>query len=105
MRDLIARALTWVLHLLPSRRPAGRHTARYLTAHPTTPKTAPEFSVWSRPWTGSSAREAREIFHAEEAATLGAERRERYFATAWAERGYDYPYIAGGVHQVRGAAA
>ncbi|MFI1868773.1 hypothetical protein [Streptomyces jumonjinensis] len=99
MRDSILRALTWVLSLLPwtRRTEPGRHTARYLAEHP-----APAaVSAWSRPWGGPSAEEARAIFRAEEALKLTPVRRERYFATAWAERGYDYPYVAPGVHQVR----
>ncbi|MGW6455589.1 hypothetical protein ACWF94_06610 [Streptomyces sp. NPDC055078] len=105
MLDRIARALVWVLNLFPLTRRTrpGRHSARYLAEHPA-PVTAPApVSPWSLPWTGPSAEEARAIFRAEETKALTPERRERFFATAWAERGYDYPYAAEGVHQVRTA--
>ncbi|MGW6454460.1 hypothetical protein ACWF94_00790 [Streptomyces sp. NPDC055078] len=97
MCDRIVRALVWVLHHFPLTRRTrpGRHTAEYLAQQPAL------VNPWSRPWTGPSAEEARAIFRAEETLTLTPVRRERYFATAWAEHGYDYPYIADGVHQAR----
>jgi hypothetical protein len=106
MRDLIARILAWMLGLPtpPGRQPKpGRHSAAYFAAQP-----EPEGAVasvahdgpWRSPWSGPSAAEARAIFKAGEAAALDPVRRERFFATAWAERGYDYPYVASGVHQV-----
>ncbi|UJB43627.1 hypothetical protein [Streptomyces sp. A1-5] len=49
MRDAIARALYWVLALLPWTRRPGRHTAEHLAAQPT-PEPAP-VSPWSKPWT------------------------------------------------------
>ncbi|MER6052946.1 hypothetical protein ABT168_36850 [Streptomyces sp. NPDC001793] len=51
MRDAIARALYWVLALLPgTHRPEpGRHTAAFLTDQPA-PEPAP-VSPWSKPWT------------------------------------------------------
>ncbi|MFI1885326.1 hypothetical protein [Streptomyces jumonjinensis] len=99
MLDSILRALVWVLNTIPWTRRAqpGRHTAQYLAAQPAPVRVSP----WSRPWGGPSADEARAIFRAEEALRLPPVKRERYFATAWAERGYDYPYVASGVHQVR----
>ncbi|MCM2391290.1 hypothetical protein [Streptomyces albipurpureus] len=103
MCDRIARALVWVLNTLHwTRRPQpGRHSANYLTTTAPEPNSGPNSSAWSRPWTGPSAELARSIFRAEEAQLLIPECRERYFATAWAERGYDYPYTATtGVHQV-----
>ncbi|MFF6971430.1 MULTISPECIES: hypothetical protein [Streptomyces] len=57
-------------------------------------------SAWSRPWTGPSSDTARTIFTAEEARGLTDEQCERFYATAWAELGWDYPYTAEGVHQV-----
>ncbi|MFI1865781.1 hypothetical protein [Streptomyces jumonjinensis] len=99
MLDSILRALVWVLNTIPWTRRAqpGRHTAQYLAARP-----APvRVSAWSRPWGGPSAEEARAIFRADEALKLPPVKRERYFAVAFAERGYDYPYVAPGVHQVR----
>ncbi|MGX2995454.1 hypothetical protein JNUCC64_14340 [Streptomyces sp. JNUCC 64] len=41
------------------------------------------------------------VFRAEEARYLSPEQRERFYATAFAEHGYDYPYVARGVHQAR----
>ncbi|MEV3870070.1 hypothetical protein [Streptomyces sp. NPDC049906] len=108
MSDRIAHALVWVLAHLPLTRRTrpGRHTAEHFTTPPaTSPEPAPSTSAWQRPWPGPSSAEARAIFHAEEARHLSPERRERYYATAWAERGYDYPYVAPGVHQVRTGAA
>ncbi|MCM2389355.1 hypothetical protein [Streptomyces albipurpureus] len=108
MRNPIVRALVRVLNfILWTRRPKpGRHTARYLAQHasptPVPPEPTLNSCAWSRPWTGPSAELARSIFRAEEAQLLTPECRERFFATAWAERGYDYPYTAStGVHQVR----
>ncbi|GFH36941.1 hypothetical protein SCWH03_31740 [Streptomyces pacificus] len=46
----------------------------------------------AKPWTGPSAEEARPIFRAEETLRLTPVRRERFFATAFAERGIGYPY-------------
>ncbi|MEU5400638.1 hypothetical protein ABZ348_15265 [Streptomyces sp. NPDC005963] len=103
MRDLIVCALAWVLYLVrPTRQtgqPAIRTAPTVLPQHTSTH--VPGFSAWARPWTGPSAELARSIFRAEEANTLTPQCRERYFATAWAEHGYDYPYVAAGVHQVR----
>ena len=82
------------------RREPGRHSASYLAAQPETTTTV-RTNPWLSPWSGPNAAEARAIFKAEEAAALDPVRRERFFATAWAERGYDYLYVAPGVHQVR----
>ncbi|WP_445402490.1 hypothetical protein ACSMX9_13025 [Streptomyces sp. LE64] len=106
MREFIVRALMWVsAHLTLTRRTRpGRHTAEHFANRPAGPPsgtTPGRVSAWARPWTGPSAAEARAIFRAEEARHLSPEQRERYYATAWAERGYDYPYTAPGVHQVR----
>ncbi|MCM2393942.1 hypothetical protein [Streptomyces albipurpureus] len=108
MCDRIVRALVWVLNVLPwTRRPKpGRHSAHYLTTTAPEPDPGPNSPAWSNPWTGPSSELARSIFRAEEAQLLTPECRERYFATAWAERGYDYPYTATtGVHQVPTAVA
>lgn len=108
MRDPIARALAWALALLipPTRRPElGRHSAAYLKARPeATPAPASE-SAWRRPWRGPNSADARAIFQAAEAGGLDPVRRERFFATAWAEQGVEYEYIAPGVHQARPACA
>ncbi|MGX2997464.1 hypothetical protein JNUCC64_24930 [Streptomyces sp. JNUCC 64] len=104
MRDRIAHVLVWVLAHLPLTRRArpGRHTADHLTQpEPVSgrPVAAPDPDPWRRPWTGPSSAEALAIFRAEEARYLSPEQRERFYATAFAERGYDYPYLAEGVHQ------
>ncbi|AXU12573.1 hypothetical protein [Streptomyces clavuligerus] len=93
MRDRIACALTRVLRLLlPAR---GRHRT---TAPPTAPVVpVPEpvpVSPWTRPWTGPSSATARAIFTAPETRGLTLEQRERFYATAWAELGRDYPHAA-----------
>ncbi|MGW7008716.1 hypothetical protein ACWGCW_39550 [Streptomyces sp. NPDC054933] len=89
MRDSIARALMWVLRLLM---PAhGRHSGGHQGAVRTAPAPTP---TPYRPglWRGPSSTEARAIFRAEETLTLTPEQRERYWATAFAEIGVDYPY-------------
>ncbi|MGV9313819.1 hypothetical protein ACWDR0_16760 [Streptomyces sp. NPDC003691] len=96
MQNLIVQAFSWALHLLlPAR---GRHRA----AAPSEPAPAPYTSAspWSRPWTGPSSETARTIFTTDEVQGLTHEQRERFYATAWAELGWDYPYLAEGVHQV-----
>ncbi|MFD9717879.1 hypothetical protein [Streptomyces sp. NPDC059076] len=107
MRDLIVCALAWVLSPFRAKRP-GRHSAGYLARRTApiliaqhAPEETPNSRAWARPWGGPSADLARSIFRAEEANALTPQCRERYFATAWAEHGYDYPYVAAGVHQVR----
>ncbi|AZK95330.1 hypothetical protein B7R87_16805 [Streptomyces tsukubensis] len=96
MRDLIVQAFSWALHmLLPAR---GRHRGPSRSAAASTYSIPP--SPWSRPWTGPSSDTARSIFTADEARSLTQEQRERFYATAWAELGCDYPYLAEGVHQV-----
>ncbi|MGX2996220.1 hypothetical protein JNUCC64_18395 [Streptomyces sp. JNUCC 64] len=112
MRDRIARALVRVLAHLPLTRRTrpGRHTAQHLTQPELSPAPvpvaiptpAPDRDPWRRPWTGPSSAEALAIFRAEEAQHLSPAQRERFYATAFAERGYDYPYLARGVHQVTG---
>ncbi|MEU0691461.1 hypothetical protein [Streptomyces uncialis] len=101
MRDAIARALFRVLDLIPlTRRTApGRHTAQHLT-HQTCPDPDGD-RPWAKPWPGPSSHQARSVFRAEEARALDPERRERFYATAWAELGYDYPYTAPGIHQAQ----
>lgn len=104
MRDSIARALARVLALfIPwTRRPEpGRHSAAHFVARAESAAVATPASPWRRPWLGPSSADARAIFGAVEARTLDPVRRERFFATAWAERGVDYEYIAPGIHQVR----
>ncbi|WP_231631235.1 hypothetical protein, partial [Streptomyces clavuligerus] len=59
----------------------------------------------ARPWTGPSSATARAIFTAPETHGLTPEQRERFYATAWAENGYDYTYVAtSGVHQAHAGA-
>ncbi|MGX2996297.1 hypothetical protein JNUCC64_18800 [Streptomyces sp. JNUCC 64] len=62
---------------------------------------APDPNPWRRPWTGPSSAEALAIFRAEETRHLTPAQRERFYATAFAELGYDYPYAATapGLHQ------
>ncbi|MEW1549292.1 hypothetical protein [Streptomyces tsukubensis] len=97
MRDLTVRALAWALRLLlPAR---GRHRTSGPVAPPA--PTPTPVSPWARPWTGPSADTARAIFTAYEVHALTPEQRERFYATAWAEIGWDYPYTAENVHQVR----
>ncbi|MGX2996522.1 hypothetical protein JNUCC64_19980 [Streptomyces sp. JNUCC 64] len=116
MRKRICHALVWVLIHLPLTRRSrpGRHTAEHLArTEPASgpaavpvpapaPDPDPDASPWRRPWTGPSSAEALAIFRAEEARYLNPEQRERFYATAFAERGYDYPYLARGVHQATG---
>ncbi|MGX2995390.1 hypothetical protein JNUCC64_14015 [Streptomyces sp. JNUCC 64] len=119
MRKRIFHALVWVLIRLPLTRRSrpGRHTAEHLAETgpvPVVPTSAPrpvsvpapapvpEPSPWRRPWTGPSSAEALAIFRAEEARDLNPEQRERFYATAFAELGYDYPYTARDVHQATG---
>ncbi|MGW1839838.1 hypothetical protein [Streptomyces sp. NPDC002067] len=91
MRDVIARALSWVLSVLAPRRP-GRHSAEHLASR-AVPAPVPEsVSVWSRPWRGPSADDARAIFHAEETRYLTPEQRERWWAAAFSEIGVDYDF-------------
>lgn len=93
MRDLIVRALCWVLSVLAPwthRTAPGRHAAAYLATLPTA--TPAPMSPWANPWTGPSAEEVRAIFRAEETLRLTPVRRERFFATAFAECGIEYPY-------------
>ncbi|MGW6458974.1 hypothetical protein ACWF94_24160 [Streptomyces sp. NPDC055078] len=103
MCDRIARALVWVLNMIPLTRRTrpGRHSAAHLAGRPAPAGDPVPASPWSRPWAGPSAEEARAVFRAEETLVLTPVRRERHFAVAWAMRGYDYPYVAEGVHQVR----
>ncbi|MET3984234.1 hypothetical protein [Streptomyces sp. PvR034] len=90
MRDGIARTLLWVLSLFTLRRPTpqapGRHSAAYLTHRAATDRTAKE-----RQWAGPSSADARAIFRAD-LSHLSPEQRERYWATAFAEIGIEYPY-------------
>ncbi|MFF3557136.1 hypothetical protein ACWD4V_07575 [Streptomyces tsukubensis] len=98
MPNIIVHAFTWTLHLLfPAR---GRHRAPEPPAPVAIPVPPAQAPPWSRPWTGPSADTARAIFTADEAQDLTREQRERFYATAWAELGWDYPCTAEGVHQV-----
>lgn len=78
MRDAIARALTWVLSLLPwTRRPEpGRHSAAFL-ADQAEPAPAHE-SPWSRPWTGPTKEEAQALFRAEATMPIAPVQREHH---------------------------
>lgn len=100
MRHSIARALVACLRLiLAAMLPAtGKRRAEPVAASaaPGTP-----VSPWSKPWTAPSAREAREIFRAEETMRLTPVQRERCYAAGFAAHGVDYPYTGHGVHQVR----
>ncbi|MEU3188377.1 hypothetical protein ABZ707_29910 [Streptomyces sp. NPDC006923] len=86
MRDSIARILVWLLLLrLPSRKRrhgAVRKAARHVPA-----------AVRRQPgWRGPSSAEARAIFRDKAADRLTPQQRERFWATAFAEIGVDYPY-------------
>ncbi|MFE6689661.1 hypothetical protein ACFVFQ_24680 [Streptomyces sp. NPDC057743] len=96
MRDAIARALDWVLALLPlTRRPGpGRHSAAFFASHPA-PEPAPAaitVNPWLEPWRGPSADAVREIFRADEVQSLTPEQRERWWAAAFCEIGVDYDF-------------
>ncbi|CUW30106.1 hypothetical protein TUE45_04825 [Streptomyces reticuli] len=66
MRDVIARALMWVLRLvLPAR---GRHAAPVHTPEPL-PEPEP-VNPWSRPWRSPSKEEAAELFRRQAEDTL-----------------------------------
>ncbi|MEW2635736.1 hypothetical protein AB0903_29885 [Streptomyces sp. NPDC048389] len=100
MRDVIARALVWVLRMvLPAR---GRHGA---TEPATSPEPAP-VNPWSRPWTSPSKEEARAIFErqAETTMKLGIIH-ERRRAAELATMGVDYPYTYPGAPFTRSAFA
>ncbi|MFI1867452.1 hypothetical protein [Streptomyces jumonjinensis] len=105
MRDVIAlltRALIQVLSVFPGTRRTtpGRHSAAHFASRPT-PAPAPEpaaLSPWRKPWAGPSAQQVWAIFRAEEALHLSPVQRERFFATAFAECGIDYPYRYPGDH-------
>ncbi|MGW8450477.1 hypothetical protein ACWGLO_03165 [Streptomyces niveus] len=89
MRDLIARALSWVLSALTPRRP-GRHSAEHLT-EPSGPAPA-HVSPWSHPWTAPSAEQVRAIFKDEHTRELTQLQRERIYAAQFAALGVDYDY-------------
>lgn len=86
MRDSIARALIWALHLI-----FPAHGRRRAIPAPLAPRPA-TVTVWSRPWTGPSAAEVRDIFHAEEAQAMTPLQRERWRAAAFHEIGVDYDF-------------
>jgi hypothetical protein len=88
MRDVIARALSWVLSVLVPRKP-GRHSAEFLAAQ--TPEPAP-VSPWSRPWAGPSSQEVRAVFRNERTRELPDLQRERLWAAEFAALGVDYDY-------------
>ncbi|MCH0564375.1 MULTISPECIES: hypothetical protein [unclassified Streptomyces] len=90
MRDVIARALSWVLALLVPRKP-GRHSAAFLAAQTPEPEPAP-VSPWSRPWRGPSSQEVRAIFRNEHTRELPDLQRERMWAAEFAALGVDYDY-------------
>ncbi|WP_329148848.1 hypothetical protein OIU91_21425 [Streptomyces sp. NBC_01456] len=95
MRDAIARALTWVLTVLPwTRRPApGRHSAAHFAQQAAYEPVS--VNPWRKPWRGPSAATVREIFHAEEVRSLTPEQRERWWAAAFSaiDVDYDFPTI------------
>jgi len=96
MRDVIARALAWMLVTLTPRCHPGRHSATHLAAQPQITEAAPA-SPWSRPWTSPSKEEAAALFRQQDAATLELRlKRERRHAAALATMGIDYPYTYDG---------
>ncbi|MFJ3757131.1 hypothetical protein [Streptomyces sp. NPDC090080] len=92
MRDLIARALSWVLAVLAPRRP-GLHSAEHLAAQVVEPETAPP-SMWMTPWPPSlpTRKTAEEIFRDERINALPLLQRERSYAAAFATLGIDYDF-------------
>jgi len=92
MRDAIARALAWVLALLPwtGRPRPGRHSATFFAQQATSEPVS--VNPWLKPWRGPSAEMVREIFHAEEVQSLTPEQRERWWAAAFFEIGVDYDF-------------
>ncbi|MFE1773777.1 hypothetical protein [Streptomyces sp. NPDC059008] len=106
MRDAIARALIWVLTVLPwtRRLEPGRHSMTYLAQQPSPEPVSA--NPWLRPWRGPSSKEVREIFHAEEVQSLTPEQRERWWAAAFFEIGVDYDFPTNnitGAHRVAAA--
>lgn len=99
MRDAIARALTWVLALLPwTRRPEpGRHAAAYFAAQPAPAPEPTSVNPWARPWTGPTKEEAAEFFRQRAETTLELHViRERRRAAEFATVGVDDPYAYDG---------
>lgn len=113
MRDLIARALLWVLQaVLPAhgkRRVGPADLPVPLPVPLPASSTAVSTDAWSRPWRGPSSAQVRAIFHAEETRALTVDQRERWRAAAFAEIGVDYdfptPNITGAGHSRARAAA
>lgn len=87
MRDSIALIFVWLLVLrLPSRKQpvtAVRERAYPIPA---------AIRRRSGTWPGPSSAEARAIFRDRTAQRLTPQQRERFWATAFAEIGVDYPY-------------
>lgn len=103
MRDAIAHILCWVLPLSPPRtlrRTPGRHSAEYLKAVTIIPPTLHT----ARPWSGPSSQDARAVFRAD-VSSLTPEQRERRWAIAFSDIGFDYPYGYAGDHFATKAAA
>ncbi|KOV62186.1 hypothetical protein [Streptomyces sp. MMG1121] len=98
MRDVIARAISWVLSVLAPRRP-GRHSAEHFAAQTAEPDPTPA-NPWSRPWTGPSSQEVRAIFKDEWAQRLPAVQRERLWASQFAALGVDYDFPTMGLGSV-----
>ncbi len=97
MRDVIARALLWVLRvLLPAH---GRRRAPINTIVPASP---PAPTPRERLFSGPSSEEVRAIFHAEEALSLPPIQRERWWAVAFAQLGIDYDIPHEGITPSRG---
>jgi hypothetical protein len=97
MRDAIARALLWVLSVLPwtRRTNPGRHSAVFLAEHEPTPE--PRENPWSNPWTGPTKDEACALFQQQAEMTLELSLpQERRRAAALATLGIDYPYTYAG---------
>lgn len=114
MRDVIARALSWVLSLFSPHRP-GRHSVEFLAAR--TPEPA-DRDPWAEPWPtptpdhvralytplrGEDVALARPYVLAETTVQLRALTRERRRAAALAAMGMDYPYTYEGAPFPRSA--
>ncbi|MEV8308497.1 hypothetical protein AB0P36_14330 [Streptomyces flavidovirens] len=112
MRDVIARALSWVLSVLAPRRP-GRHSAAFLADQPEPAPVDP----WSKPWPtpipehiralytplrGEDVALTRPYVLAETTMELGVIG-ERRRAAALATLGVDYPYTYEGAPFPRSA--
>lgn len=90
MRDVIARALLWVLRLLlPAR---GRHSAAPACIPEPLSEPAPA-DPWAKPWRSPSKEQARALFQRQAEDTLELRiKQERRRTLYYATQGLDFPY-------------